>query len=132
MLRPCGRQGIALRRHRDDQTHVESNPLSNHGNFLALLQFRVQAGDEVLGHHLKIAPANALCVSKTVQNELISICGNWIQENVLKEIRDAGFYSVIADEATDAANQEQLSTTIRYVRMFPVRNFLDFFTAKQV
>ena len=41
----CGRQGIALRGHRDDHTHVESNPLSNHGNLLALLQFRVQADD---------------------------------------------------------------------------------------
>ena len=29
----CGRQGIALRGHRDYQTHVESNPISNHGNF---------------------------------------------------------------------------------------------------
>ena len=71
----CGRQGIALRGHRDDQTLVESNPLSNHGTFfriiavsfpgwwhffLALLQFCVQAGDQFLGHHLETAPANAL------------------------------------------------------------------------
>ena len=41
----CGRQGIALRGHRNDQTSVESNPLANHGNFLALLQFCIQAGD---------------------------------------------------------------------------------------
>ena len=76
----CGRQGIALRGHRDDQTNVESNPLSNHGNFLALLQFCVQAGDHVLGNHLETAPANALYTSETVQDELISICGNHIQE----------------------------------------------------
>ena len=47
-------------------------------------------------------------ISKTVQIELISICGNHIQEKILKEIREAGIYSVIADEATDAANQKQL------------------------
>ena len=123
----CGRQGIALRGHQDDQTHVESNPLSNHGNFLALLRFRVQAGDQVLGHHLGTAPANALYVSKTIQNELISICGNHIQEKILKEVRIAGFYSVIADEATDAANQEQLSITIRYVgNDVPCEKFLGF------
>ena len=29
----CGRQGIALRGHRDDQTDLESDPFSNHGNF---------------------------------------------------------------------------------------------------
>ena len=69
--------------------HVESNPLSSHGNFLALLQFRVQAGDHVLGHHLETAPANALYVSKTIQNELISICGNHI---ILKEIPERNSY----------------------------------------
>ena len=123
----CGRQGIALRGHRDDHTQVESTPHSNHGNFLALLQFRVKAGDQVLDDHLKTAPANALYTSKTIQNELISICGNIILERILKEIRDAGFYSVIADEATDAANQEQLSITVRYVKDgAPCERFLGF------
>lgn len=80
---------------------------------------------QVLGHHLGAALANALYVSKTVQNELISICGNHIQKKILKEIRIAGFYSVIADEATDAANQEQLSITIRYVgNVVPCLGFL--------
>ena len=37
----CGRQGIALRGHRDDRPSVEEDPIANHGNFLALLQFRV-------------------------------------------------------------------------------------------
>ena len=125
----CGRQGIALRGHRDDQTHVESDPLSNHGNFLALLKFRIEAGDQALGDHLKTAPANAMYTSKTIQNELVSICGNFIQERILESIlfRNARFYSVIADEATDAANQEQLSITIRYVSNdHPCERFLGF------
>ena len=123
----CGRQGIALRGHRDDQTHVESGPLSNHGNFLALLRFRVQAGDQALDSHLKTAPANALYTSKTIQNELISICGNVILDKILMSIRDAGFHSIIVDEATDAANHEQLSITIRYVNNDnPCERFLGF------
>ena len=81
---------------------------------VTLLQFRVQAGDQVLDEHLKNAPANAMYTSKTIRNQLISICGTVILEKILKEIRDAGFYSVIADEATDAANQEQLSITVQY------------------
>ncbi len=36
----CGRQGIALRGHRDDMTDLESQPDSNHGNFWALIEFR--------------------------------------------------------------------------------------------
>ena len=75
-----------------------------------------------MGHHLQTAPANALYVSKTIQNELISV--GIIQNQI---ICIADFYSVIADEATDAANQEQLSITICYVgNDVPCEKFLGF------
>ena len=47
----CGRQNIALRGHRDDATDIERDvdDLENHGNFRALLNFRVDAGDNVQG-----------------------------------------------------------------------------------
>jgi len=35
----CGKQGIALRGHRDDSLAIEQDPKGNHGNFLALLNF---------------------------------------------------------------------------------------------
>ena len=43
----CGRQNIALRGHRDNITNLESDTLTteNHGNFWALLNFRVDLGD---------------------------------------------------------------------------------------
>ena len=37
-----------LRGHSDDFPAVEGSSCTNHGNFLALLQFRIQAGDHVL------------------------------------------------------------------------------------
>lgn len=43
----CGRQGIALRGHRDDSKHLQLASFANHGNFLALLKFRVDSGDKV-------------------------------------------------------------------------------------
>ena len=81
----CGRQGIAFRGHRDDRLSVEENPNSNHGNFLALLQFRIQAGDKILSDHLQSAPANATYTSKTIQNELIVICGDLIRNKIFVE-----------------------------------------------
>ena len=45
----CGRQCIALRGHRDDTT---ASGDVDRGNFLALLEFRVDAGDEILKNHL--------------------------------------------------------------------------------
>ena len=42
----CGRQNIALRGHRDSGTDLEGQGAqSNHGNFWALLNFRISAGD---------------------------------------------------------------------------------------
>ena len=45
----CERQCIALRGHRDDTTASED---VDRGNFLALLELRVDAGDEILKNHL--------------------------------------------------------------------------------
>ncbi|KAL5502237.1 hypothetical protein EMCRGX_G008978 [Ephydatia muelleri] len=112
------RQGIAFRGHRDDCPDVQDDPNGNHGNFLALLNFRIQAGDRVLEEHLKNSASNALYTSKTVQNELIVICGDIIRNKILAKVRQAKYFSIIADEATDVAtdvaNDEQLSICICY------------------
>ena len=53
----CCRQNIAMRGHRDSAPDLERDLSGsvNHGNFLALLNFRVEAGDTVLGEHLSTA-----------------------------------------------------------------------------
>eukprot|EP00731_Ephydatia_muelleri_P012055 Em0006g949a len=111
----CGRQGIAMRGHRDDKPAIQENLCANHGNFLALLKFRIQAGDTMLQDHLLNSAGNALYTSKTIQNELITICGDLLLNAILKKVRTTRFFSIIADEATDAANDEQLSICIRFV-----------------
>ena len=123
----CGRQGLAFRGHHDDTPSTKKDSCTNRGNFLALLHFRVQAGDQVLKEHLKRAAGNALYTSKTVQNEMITICGSIIRTKLLVMVQIAGFFSVIADEATDAANDEQLSICVRFVdNGTPCEKFLAF------
>ena len=73
-----------------------TDPLAN---FLALLQFHIQAGDTVLSEHLQTAASNALYTSKMIQNEIIAMCGNIIRQNILDSIKEALFFSIIADEA---------------------------------
>ena len=46
---------------------------------------------------------------------MITVCGKIIQNKILQRIREAQFHSVIADEATDSANDKQLSISIRFV-----------------
>lgn len=59
---------------------------------------------------------NALYTSKTIQNELIVACGHIIHTSILKDIKAAHLFSVMADEATGVANDEQLSISLCYVK----------------
>lgn len=108
----CGKQCIALRGHRDDSSADEG---SNKGNFLALLEFRIDAGDEPLKKHRETCHANARYSSKTIQNQIIILIGDHIRESIVQEIKDAKFFSVLCDEVTDNANLEQLSFVLRFV-----------------
>ena len=76
----CGHQNISLRGHRDDSNSSSTNK----GNFRALLEFRADAGDTVLAKHLKTASSRATYVSKTIQNELIEVCGSYISDHILE------------------------------------------------
>lgn len=108
----CGKQCIALRGHRDDSTADQNG---NRGNFLALLELRVDSGDEVLKKHLATCSANARYSSKTIQNQLIMLIGDHIKDSIIQEIKEAKDFPILCDEVTDNANLEQLSLVLRFV-----------------
>lgn len=112
----CGRQNLALRGHRDT-TDMENNDQfpANYGNFWALLNFRVDSGDSVLRDHLATAAQNATYTSYNIQNQLIDILGNQIRDKILNRVKEAGWFTVVADEVTDLSNEEILSIVLRYV-----------------
>ena len=110
----CGRQTFALRGHDDSTKTIEAQPTSNPGNFKALLQFRVDAGDKDLKLHMKTAPKNATYCSTTIQNEIIDVICTLIRKHIVERVKKCRFYSVIADKVTDSANRKQVSLVIRY------------------
>ena len=107
----CGRQGLALRGNNDDGVLQKDNM----SNFNALLELRIDAGDEILKRHLQTCSANATYVSKTTQNRLINLIGQQIRDKILAEVKTAGHFALLADEATDAGNWEQLALVLRFV-----------------
>lgn len=130
----CGMQGLALRGHRDNHIEwdEEREESGNQGNFIALIQFRAET-DETLKKHLQNAPRNATYTSKTIQNQLIDIIGKCIQMEILNEVKEAKFYSIIADEVCDVSNKEQLSLCVRYVQASSVKErFLDFVEVERI
>ena len=107
----CGKQMIPLRGHRE---HSEGSDM-NRGNFLALLEFRKDAGDSVLEDHFEKGPRNARYHSPQIQNDLIACTGEWIRQQILEEVKSARFFSICADEAADCSNKEQLPIVLCFV-----------------
>ncbi|XP_072391085.1 52 kDa repressor of the inhibitor of the protein kinase-like [Diabrotica undecimpunctata] len=113
----CGRQKLPLRGNQDSGEIGIIDPLHNDGNFRALLRFRAQAGDEVLKNHL-ISQSNhsrAMYTSSVIQNEIIDLCGNAVQEQIINRVKQSGFFAVLADETQDISRHQQLSLCLRYV-----------------
>lgn len=116
-LEVCGRQGIGLRGHRDDGWNPENS--ANEGNFKSLLKLRIDAGDTALAEHLETCKKNATYISKTAQNDLLICMLDYIQEQIVIEVKEqtiGPFYGVMADEITDKSNWEQLGIVVRYVK----------------
>lgn len=111
----CGRQGLALRGHRDHGSLYLEMPEENDGNFRALLRFALESGDQNLNEHLRSAAANATYLSYRIQNEIIDAAGKIITMNLVKRINKSGCFAAIADESTDVAGIEQFSVCVRYV-----------------
>ena len=105
----CGKQCIALR-----GDHEEMSGMGNPGNFLSMLSI-LSEHDEWLQRHLQ-APRDksAQYMPPQIQNELLSVLSKIILNDILKEIRKAKFFAIMADEAT-SHNDEQLSLCLRFV-----------------
>lgn len=117
-IKLCGHLALALRGHRDDSKYhpeVGSYSEGRVGNFIELLNFRIRAGDIILEEHLKTCAKNASYISKTSQNELIKCCGQVITDQIIEEVKQSKFYSIIADEASDCSDKEQMSLVLRFV-----------------
>ena len=128
----CGRRGMALRGHRDD----DKTPSENPGNFKSLVEFRVESGDSVLRDHLKTCQKNASYTSKTSQNELLLCIKKYIQSKVVEEVKNqpiGPYFGFQCDEVTDTSNWEQLGLVLRYtVDGTPTERLLEFIPAEDV
>ena len=97
-LKYLAKQGLAIRRQNDIE-----------GNLLQLLQLR---SEDCPG--LSRWVNDRKYFSPDILNEQIKLMGLSVLRKVLEEIRGVPWFSIIADEATDVANKEQL-VCIRWV-----------------
>jgi len=57
---------------------------------------------------------NASYRSVEIQNEIISLCGEVLKNQIIQLVQNADAYSVIADETADVSGSEHLSIRLRY------------------
>ena len=78
------------------------------------MNFRIEAGDTILGEHLSTAARNATYISNTIQNQIIHVLADQVRQNIIQRVQAAKQYTAIADEVTDVSNKEQLSIVLRW------------------
>jgi len=106
----CGRQGIALRGHKDGGLiRCDDDEIYNNGNFRQLLRFRVDAGDQNLQNHLITCTKTAMYTYWRLQNEIIKACNSIMLQTLVHDINSAKSFTALADETSDIANKEQLT-----------------------
>ena len=105
---------MAFRGHREDGEHL--NDLGNNpGNFKALLKLLKDTGNPDIIYLMKKAPRNATYTSKTIYEQIIDVIGESITDYLIGDAKKANFFSILADEARDISNKEQLALVIRFV-----------------
>lgn len=106
----CGQYELPLR------GDNESEASDNRGVFFGLVNL-VARYDTVLANHLKQGGGrgSTTYLSNTVQNELLECCYSVYQDEIMKQIKDAQFLAIMADETTDTSQTTQLVIVFRYL-----------------
>ena len=97
------RQGLPLRGHREDAESLE-------GNLYQLLLLLSKECQDMKSWIMKKEYTSPVIIT-----ELINMMGQAVLRNILSNINDAKWFSIIADEASDISHNEQLSLSIRWV-----------------
>lgn len=101
-----GRQELAFRGHREDETSL------NKGNYLEMLD--LLAEQEIVMRDYLESNTVSKGTSSDIQNEVIATVTQVLNDTIRKEILEAEFISVQADETTDVSCKCQLSIVLRY------------------
>ena len=89
----------------------------SNGNFLGLVELLAKF-DPVMGEHLRCvtnAEIHDHYLGKRIQNEFIDVVADAVVKAILRDSKNAMYFSVILFCTPDISHKEQTSLTIRYV-----------------
>ena len=107
-----GKQNIPLNGHAEAERGSKSFTPSN---FQALLEYRINAGDEVLRKRFEMTAVNTEYCPATQQKQMLEVCESCIREELLQEIRECRFFSLVTDELVEISGERHLPLLLRFV-----------------
>lgn len=84
------------------------------GLFTNLFKYTLEK-DEYLQRCQEAMPANGLYTSPQIQNEIIHTTAIHLRENIVSEMKQSSFWTLMADGTKDRNGNEILSIAVRYV-----------------
>ena len=87
--------------------------ITHFSNFDEVVQLMVENGDDEVRKHLDTAPRNANYGSHVAISEYLDAISLWAQQGILRSLKEAALYSILADESTDLATIEEPSICFR-------------------
>lgn len=95
------RQGLAIRGHTDENSNIQQLLLLRSGDSTELNNW--------------LSRTNYKWLSHDIQNEIISLLSRYLQNDLIKKIKESEFFSIVIDETTDNSGKEQVSICFRTV-----------------
>ncbi|KAM4701348.1 52 kDa repressor of the inhibitor of the protein kinase [Discoglossus pictus] len=106
-----GKQNIPL----EGISYEEPKGIFTPDNFQALLEYRINSGDEVLRKRFEMTAVNLEYCPRIQQRQMLDICESCIREETFREVRDAHFFSIIIEDVVDIANEEHIPVFVRFI-----------------
>lgn len=104
-----------------DAEHLSSN-------LQALIDYRINAGDDALKRRFERNAVNAEYLSAAQQSQLLDVCENTVREEMLMEVRESRFFSLVTGNLVQFGEAKHLPLFLRFVNQQNVlrEEFLDF------
>ena len=93
--------------------YLNKNEIAHTTNFSGLKELCVLLGNESLPALKK--SGNTSYESEQTMQEIVEVIGLTLEEEILLEVRDSPFYSIVLDESTDISVVKQLGICIHYL-----------------